>query len=78
MKSATEILRAYALGLRTFVVDSADVVARRYPLPRLREGDPLLSHAIGADTAVSAATFNGRRPARVIVRDPVTAPRVAD
>ena len=60
MKSATEILRAYVFGLRTFVVDSADVVARRYPLPRLREGDLLLSHAIGADTAVSAAMFNGR------------------
>lgn len=52
--------------------DSADVVARCYPLPRLREGDLLLSPAMGAYTAVTATTFNGRRPARVIVRDPVT------
>ena len=58
--------------------DSADVVARRYPLPRLREGDLLLSHAMGAYTAVSATTFNGRRPARVIVRDPVTLRGVDD
>ncbi|MHC5796269.1 type III PLP-dependent enzyme [Lacisediminihabitans sp. FW035] len=47
--------------------DSADVVARRYPLPRLREGDLLLSPTMGAYTSVTATTFNGRRPAKVVV-----------
>jgi ornithine decarboxylase len=58
--------------------DSADVVARRYPLPRLREGDLLLSPAMGAYTAVTATAFNGRRPARVIVLHPAAVPRADD
>ncbi len=59
-------LRPTTLGGPT--CDSADVVARHYPLPRLEEGDLLLSPAMGAYTAVTATTFNGRRPAKVVVR----------
>ena len=46
--------------------DCADVVARRYPLPRLCEGDLLLSPSMGAYTSVTATPFSGRRPAKLI------------
>ncbi len=53
--------------------DSADVVAQHYPLPRLREGDLLVSPTMGAYTAVTATAFNGRRPAKVVLLDRVLA-----
>ncbi|WP_394771076.1 hypothetical protein [Lacisediminihabitans sp.] len=51
--------------------DSADVLARSYPLPALREGDTLLSPTMGAYTAVTATEFNGRRRAPIVVIDRV-------
>jgi ornithine decarboxylase len=58
--------------------DSADVVARRYPLPRLREGDLLLSPTMGAYTSVTATTFNGRRAAKVVVLERAVTVQRAD
>ncbi|MET4704621.1 type III PLP-dependent enzyme [Frigoribacterium sp. UYMn621] len=58
--------------------DSADVVARRYPLPPLREGDLLLSPTMGAYTSVTATTFNGRRAAKVVVLERAVAVQRAD
>lgn len=51
--------------------DGADVVARSYLLPALREGDTLLSPTMGAHTAVTATAteFNGRRRAPIVVID---------
>ena len=49
--------------------DSVDVVARAYPLPVAAEGDLLFSPTMGAYTAVTATTFNGRAPARIVVVD---------
>ena len=39
--------------------DSADVVARDYPMPALRIGDVLISPMMGAYTAVTSSRFNG-------------------
>ena len=39
--------------------DSADVVARDYPMPTLRIGDVLISPMMGAYTCVTASRFNG-------------------
>jgi len=39
--------------------DSADVVARDYPMPALRIGDVLISPMMGAYTCVTASRFNG-------------------
>lgn len=59
--------------------DSADVVARDYPMPELLDGDLLLSPAMGAYTAATASSFNGRAPAGVVVaarRPPAISPPV--
>ncbi|MDG4665833.1 type III PLP-dependent enzyme [Mycobacterium sp. 236(2023)] len=39
--------------------DSADVIARGYPMPSLNVGDVLISPAMGAYTSVTASPFNG-------------------
>ena len=39
--------------------DSADVVARDYPMPALETGDVLISPMMGAYTSVTASPFNG-------------------
>jgi len=39
--------------------DSADVVARDYPMPALEVGDLLVSPMMGAYTAVTSSRFNG-------------------
>lgn len=39
--------------------DSADVIARDYPMPTLTVGDVLVSPMMGAYTAVTASRFNG-------------------
>jgi ornithine decarboxylase len=39
--------------------DSADVVARDYPMPALEAGDVLISPMMGAYTSVTASPFNG-------------------
>ena len=39
--------------------DSADVIARGYPMPTLGVGDLLISPAMGAYTSVTASRFNG-------------------
>lgn len=46
--------------------DSADVVARDYPMPALNVGDVLVSPMMGAYTAVTSSRFNGF-PATTIV-----------
>ncbi|SDN61106.1 Diaminopimelate decarboxylase [Klenkia soli] len=47
--------------------DSVDVVVRGYPMPPLAPGDLVVTPAMGAYTAVTATSFNGRSPARVVV-----------
>ncbi|HET7665797.1 MAG TPA: type III PLP-dependent enzyme, partial [Mycobacterium sp.] len=39
--------------------DSADVIARDYPMPPLEVGDVLVSPMMGAYTAVTSSRFNG-------------------
>lgn len=39
--------------------DSADVIARDYPMPCLAVGDVLVSPMMGAYTSVTASRFNG-------------------
>jgi ornithine decarboxylase len=39
--------------------DSADVIARDYPMPPLEVGDLLVRPMMGADTAVTSSRFNG-------------------
>jgi ornithine decarboxylase len=39
--------------------DSADVIARDYPMPALDIGDVLISPMMGAYTTVTASRFNG-------------------
>jgi ornithine decarboxylase len=46
--------------------DSADVIARGYPMPEMAIGDLVLSPTMGAYTAVTACRFNGRLPARIL------------
>jgi ornithine decarboxylase len=46
-----------------------DVVVRAWPMPRLQVGDVVVSPTMGACTAVTASSFNGRRPAAVVVLD---------
>lgn len=46
--------------------DSADVIARDYPMPELAIGDLVLSPVMGAYTAVTACRFNGRAPATIV------------
>jgi ornithine decarboxylase len=47
--------------------DSADVVARSYPMPNLGIGDIVVSPMMGAYTAVTASTFNGIEPTPIIM-----------
>ena len=42
--------------------DSADVIAREYPMPYLEVGDVVVSPMMGAYTAVTASRFNDSRP----------------
>lgn len=44
-----------------------DVIARAWPMPRLQVGDVVVSPTMGAYTSVTASSFNGRRPAAVVV-----------
>jgi ornithine decarboxylase len=39
--------------------DSADVIARSYPMPTLDIGDVVVSPMMGAYTAVTSSRFNG-------------------
>jgi ornithine decarboxylase len=57
--------------------DSADVIARRYPMPQMKVGDLVLAPTMGAYTTVTASRFNGRAPARIVRADVVAATRVA-
>lgn len=47
--------------------DSADVVARGYPMPELRVGDVLVSPMMGAYTSVTSSRFNGIPPTPIVV-----------
>jgi ornithine decarboxylase len=47
--------------------DSADVIARRYPMPALGTGDLLISPMMGAYTSVTASRFNGIAPTPVVM-----------
>ncbi len=58
-------LRPVTLGGPT--CDSADVVARGYPMPDLRVGDVLVSPMMGAYTTVTSSRFNGIPPTRIVV-----------
>ncbi|HYZ67947.1 MAG TPA: hypothetical protein VE666_09125 [Mycobacterium sp.] len=42
--------------------DSADVIAREYPMPYLEVGDVVVSPMMGAYTVVTASRFNDSRP----------------
>jgi ornithine decarboxylase len=46
--------------------DSADVIARDYPMPALNVGDVIVSPVMGAYTSVTSSRFNGI-PATTIV-----------
>jgi ornithine decarboxylase len=50
--------------------DSADVVARDYPMPTLRVGDVVVSPMMGAYTAVTSSRFNGIPPTPIVVAPP--------
>jgi ornithine decarboxylase len=58
-----ELLRAEAaldpVTLAGPTCDSADVIARNYPMPTLDIGDLVVSPMMGAYTAVTASRFNG-------------------
>ena len=41
------------------ICDSADVIARDYPMPRLEVGDIVVSPLMGAYTTVTSSRFNG-------------------
>lgn len=47
--------------------DSADVIARDYPMPNLRVGDVVLSPMMGAYTTVTASRFNGIAPTPIVM-----------
>ncbi|MFB1295029.1 type III PLP-dependent enzyme [Mycobacterium sp. pW049] len=47
--------------------DSADVIARGYPMPTLGVGDLLISPAMGAYTSVTASPFNGITPTPIVM-----------
>ena len=64
--------------------DSADVIARDYPMPPLNVGDVVVSPMMGAYTSVTSSRFNGIRPPRSSKSDfasaralPATAARCA-
>ena len=46
--------------------DSADVIARDYPMPTLNVGDVVVSPMMGAYTSVTSSRFNGI-PATLII-----------
>ena len=47
--------------------DSADVVAADYPMPRLADGDVVVSPTMGAYTSVTASRFNGIAETPIVV-----------
>lgn len=47
--------------------DSADVIARDYPMPDLDVGDVLVSPMMGAYTSVTASAFNGIAPTPIVM-----------
>lgn len=47
--------------------DSADVIARGYPLPTVGVGDLLISPAMGAYTSVTASPFNEIAPTQIVM-----------
>ncbi|MCX5045204.1 type III PLP-dependent enzyme [Aldersonia sp. NBC_00410] len=47
--------------------DSADVVARDYPMPTLGVGDVVVSPMMGAYTSVTSSRFNGIPPTPIVV-----------
>lgn len=47
--------------------DSADVIARDYPMPDLDVGDVLVSPMMGAYTSVTASAFNGIAPTPIVI-----------
>ena len=47
--------------------DSADVVARDYPMPVLDIGDVLISPRMGAYTSVTSSRFNGIKPTPIVM-----------
>ncbi|HEY8319674.1 MAG TPA: type III PLP-dependent enzyme [Amnibacterium sp.] len=56
--------------------DSADVIARRYPMPELHVGDLVIAPTMGAYTTVTASRFNGRPPATIVPARSVAAATV--
>lgn len=47
--------------------DSADVIARNYPMPALGIGDLVVSPMMGAYTTVTASRFNGIEPTPIVM-----------
>jgi ornithine decarboxylase len=47
--------------------DSADVIARDYPMPELDVGDVLISPRMGAYTSVTSSRFNGIKPTAIVM-----------
>ena len=47
--------------------DSADVIARGYPMPSLDVGDLVVSPMMGAYTSVTASRFNGIAPTAIVM-----------
>ncbi len=47
--------------------DSADVIARGYPMPTLGAGDLVISPVMGAYTSVTASRFNGIAPTPIVM-----------
>lgn len=47
--------------------DSADVIARGYPMPTVGIGDVLISPVMGAYTSVTASQFNGISPTPIVM-----------
>ncbi|PRC61447.1 diaminopimelate decarboxylase, partial [Mycobacterium sp. ITM-2017-0098] len=47
--------------------DSADVIARGYPMPTVGIGDVLISPVMGAYTSVTASKFNGISPTPIVM-----------
>src|SRR3954449_6314223 len=52
--------------------DSADVIARDYPMPPLEVGDIVVSPMMGAYTAVTSSRFNGIPATRIVMVQQVT------
>jgi ornithine decarboxylase len=46
--------------------DSADVIARDYPMPALNVGDVIVSPVMGAYTSVTSSRFNGIAATRIV------------